>query len=169
MDLFDALYSRRSIRQYTDEPVSDEHVQQLLSAAMIAPSAGNAQPWRFIVINERPLLDKLADYHPYVGMIKQTPLAILVCGDLSLEKYAGYWVVDCSAAVQNLLLAAHGLGLGAVWTGVYPMQERMDYLNELFSLPENIVPHSLIPVGRPAMNSKRLDRFKEERVHYNKL
>ncbi len=167
MELFEALYTRRSIRAYTEEPISDDQVRKLLGAAMIAPSAGNEQPWQFVTITDRLLLEKLATVHPYVGMLRQAPLAILVCGDLSLEKYAGYWVIDCSAAIQNMLLAAHGLGLGAVWTGIYPMQERVDAVRDIFQLPENIIPHSLIPIGHPAMDSKRQDRFKSERVHYN--
>ncbi|ACV68492.1 nitroreductase family protein [Desulfohalobium retbaense] len=167
MELFEALYTRRSIRKYTDAPVSDEAIRELLGAAMIAPSAGNAQPWQFVVINDRTMLTKLSQVHPYAGMVQQAPVSILVCGDLRQEKFAGYWVVDCAAAVQNLLLAAHGLGLGAVWTGLYPQQERIDAVRSIVGLPEQIIPHSLIPVGHPAESSKKVDRFKEERVQYN--
>lgn len=167
MELFEALYTRRSIRKYTEDSVSEEAVRELLSAAMSAPSAGNAQPWQFVVITDRDLLAKLSQVHPYAGMVKQAPVSILVCGDLRQEKFSGYWVVDCAAAVQNLLLAVHGLGLGAVWTGVYPQQERLDAVRSIMGLPEHIVPHSLIPLGHPAESSKKVDRFKEERVHYN--
>ncbi|THB65028.1 MAG: nitroreductase family protein [Desulfovibrio sp.] len=165
MDIFEAIHTRRSIRSYTDGAVSQEQIDVLLQAAMTAPSAGNAQPWHFIVVQDRAMLDRLSTYNPYVKMLAQTPLAILVLGDLSLEKYPGYWPIDCSAAVQNLLLAARGMELGAVWTGVYPDQARMDALRDMLAIPKDIMPHSLIPVGVPAVESKRVDRFKPERIH----
>lgn len=168
MELLEALHTRRSIRKYTDKPVSDENIETILQAAMTAPSAGNQQPWQFIIITDRAILDKLASVHPYVGMLKDASLAVLVCGDLSLEKFAGYWVIDCSAAIQNLLLAAHDLGLGAVWTGLHPMQERVEAVSDLFNLPDHVVPHSLIPIGHTEMSSKYQNRYKEERVHHNK-
>ena len=114
MDIFTALHTRRSIRQYTDAKIAKEDVRVLLDAAMIAPSAGNARPWQFVVVDDPALLAKVPDIHPYVGMAAGAPLGILVCGEPAAEKYPGYWVQDCSAAVQNLLLAAVGLGLGAV-------------------------------------------------------
>jgi nitroreductase len=124
MDAIEAILGRRSIRSYTDKPVAKETVQQLLEAAMAAPSAGNQQPWHFVVVDDRALLEKITTVHPYAQMAKSAQLGILVCGDLSLEMHQGYWVQDCAAATENLLVAAHALGLGAVWTGVHPRSER---------------------------------------------
>jgi nitroreductase len=134
---------------------------------MCAPSARNAQPWQFVVLTDRTLLKQIPQFHPNAPMTEYAPLAILVCGDLSLEKSPGYWVVDCAAATQNLLLSAHALGLGAVWTGVYPRQERMDGFRRQLNLPENIMPHSLIPLGFPAERLNGENRYRAERVHHN--
>ncbi|HGE70115.1 TPA: nitroreductase family protein, partial [Candidatus Poribacteria bacterium] len=125
MDAMQAILSRRSIRRYTDKPVSDEVVEQLLKSAMSAPSAGNEQPWHFVVIRDRQILNEIPKIHPYSGMLKEAPLAILICGDESLQKYKGYWVQDCSAATENLLIAVNALGLGGVWLGVYPIEDRV--------------------------------------------
>lgn len=169
MELFTALHSRRSIRQYTDEAVSAEDLRVMLDAAMIAPSAGNAQPWQFIVIDDKALLARIPGIHPYAGMAARAPLAILVCGDLSREKYPGFWVQDCSAATQNLLLAATGLGLGAVWTGVYPPEDRVAAFKELFRLPEEVIPLALVVLGHPAAESGPKSRFAADRVHRNRF
>lgn len=167
MDVFEAIYSRRSIRKYEDKPVSEELVKEMLGAAMMAPSAGNAQPWQFVVVDDREKLDAVPDINQYAAMSKNAPLGILVCGDLSLEKYAGYWVQDCSAAIQNLLLAAHAKGLGAVWTGIHPIEERVEGFKKLFNLPEQVIPLGFMVIGWPAQESKKKDRYKEERVHRN--
>lgn len=165
----ETIFKRRSIRKFTNQPIPDEVVKQLLEAAMAAPSAGNEQPWQFVVITEREILDKIPSIHPYSQMIKEAPLAILVCADKSLNKYdVDYWVQDCSAASQNILLAATANGLGTVWLGVYPRKERVEGLKDLFSLPEDIIPFALIPVGYPAEVKSPINRYKEDRVHYNK-
>jgi nitroreductase len=122
VNTLDAIHNRRSIRKYLDKPVPPDVLRQVLSAAMYAPSACNQQPWQFVVLDDRKLLREVPKINSYAAMAAQAPVAILVCGDSSLETVPGYWVIDCSAAVQNLLLAAHALGLGAVWTGVYPQQ-----------------------------------------------
>jgi len=163
----EALMTRRSIRSYRDEPVPDELIERILKAAMMAPSAGNEQPWQFIVIRDRELLQDIPRFHPYVKMVLQAPVAILVCGDLKLARHTGFWVQDCSAAVQNLLLAAHDLGLGAVWAGVYPREKRVDGFRKLLDLPEHIVPFALIPIGYPAQESREVDRFKNDRIHHD--
>jgi nitroreductase len=168
MDTLEAIHARRSVRRYEDRPVSEELIQKLLSAAMSAPSARNAQPWQFVVIDDRQKLAEIARINPNALMCRAAPLGILVCGDLGLEKSAGYWVVDCSAAVQNMLLAAHALGLGAVWTGVYPREERMEGLRRLVELPENVIPHSLVVLGHPAENPSPQDHFHPDRVHRNR-
>jgi nitroreductase len=168
METLDAIFFRRSIRKYTDQPVPDELVNDLLKAAMAAPSAGNEQAWQFIVIRDRALLDAIPKFHPYSAMLKHASIAILVCGDLSREKFKGLWVQDCSAATQNLLLAATAKGLGAVWTAVYPMEDRMTGMRKLLGLPEHVIPLSLIPVGFPAEQPGRADRFDAFRVHKNR-
>ncbi|MCU0587915.1 MAG: nitroreductase family protein [Syntrophobacteraceae bacterium] len=167
MEVLDAIMTRRSIRKFKEGAIPDKTVELLLAAAMSAPSAGNAQPWQFIVIDDRRVLDAIPTIHPYAGMVKEAPLAVLVCGDLSCEKYKGFWVQDCSAAVQNLLLAAHGLGLGAVWTGFYPMEERVTGMRKLLGLPEHVIPLALVPLGHPDQPSGRQDRFRKDRIHRN--
>jgi nitroreductase len=168
MDALEAIHTRRSIRKYQDRPVPEELLGRLLAAAMQAPSARNAQPWQFVIIDDRQLLVEISRINPNAGMAGRAPVAILVCGDLSLEKSAGYWVVDCAAAAQNLLLAAHALGLGAVWTGVYPREQRIEGLRRLLNLPEHVVPHSLIVLGYPAEQPGRQERFRPDRVHHNR-
>lgn len=167
MNLIKAIRTRRSIRKYTDEPVGDDMIREILDAAMMAPSAGNSQPWQFIVVNDRATLDSMADLHPYLKMVTQAPVGIIVCADLSKEKFPGYWVQDCSAAMQNLLLAAHALGLGAVWTGIHPMEDRVAAYKTMFNMPEHIIPLGFTPMGWPAQEPKSESRFKAERIHYN--
>ena len=167
MDIFTAIHSRRSIRKFTEPPVDADTVKRLLAAAMAAPSAGNAQPWRFVVVDDRAMLDKVPSYSQYAGMAAQAPLGILVCADLSAEKYPGYWVQDCSAAIQNLLLAVQGLGLGAVWTGIYPMEDRVAAFRREFSLPEQVMPLGFIVIGHPAQELKPQDRYDESKIHHN--
>lgn len=161
-----AIFKRRSIRKYTEQEVSDDLIKKLLEAAMCAPSAGNERPWQFIVIKDKERLAKLSDVSPYAKMTKDASAAIIVCSDLSLEKFPGYWVQDCSAATQNILLEVTDNDLGAVWLGVYPMQDRVDYVKNLFNLPENIIPFSVIPVGYPAQLPEAPDRYDESRVHH---
>lgn len=164
-----AIMSRRSIRKYTNQIVSDEQVKTILEAAMCAPSAGNEQPWHFIVVRDRQLLDQVPKYHPYSSMIKQASVAILVCADTRLSKYdVDYWVQDCAAATENLLLAVQDLGLGAVWLGVYPLQERVTGLRQLFNIPEEVIPFALTPVGYPAEHKAAENRYRKDRVHLNR-
>ena len=165
MNTFDAIFGRRSIRKYTPQPVPEELVTELLQAAMAAPSAGNEQAWQFIVIRDRMLLDAVPKFHPYSAMLKYASVAILVCGDLSVEKFKGFWVQDCSAATQNILLAATARGLGAVWTALYPLEERVMGMRKLLGLPEHIIPLALVPLGYPAEHPGPADRFVAAKVH----
>ena len=165
MDTLDAIHTRRSIRRYLDTPVGEELVQKLLAAAMQAPSARNQQPWQFVVIDQRAVLAEIPEFMPNAAMVAGAPLAILVCGDLDLEKSQGYWVVDCAAAAENMLLAAHALGLGACWCGVYPREKRMEGLRKLIGLPQNVIAHSLIVIGQPAEQVRGENRYRAERVH----
>jgi nitroreductase len=167
MDILDAIHSRRSIRKYLDRPVPKELVEKLLAAAMQAPSARNQQPWQFVVVDDQAILAKIPTFMPNAAMAAEAPLAILVCGDLSLEKSPGYWMVDCAAAVENMLLAAHALGLGAVWCGVYPRDKRMEGLRQLAGLPKNVIAHSLVVLGYAAEQIPAEDRYRPERVRRN--
>jgi nitroreductase len=159
------IFKRRSIRKYTSEPVPDDLLKELLKAAMAAPSAGNEQPWHFVVIRNRSILDEIPTVHPYSQMVKQAPVAILVCGDLKLAVHGEMWVQDCSAATENLLVAVQAKGLGAVWLGVYPRKERINGLRKLLNIPTTVVPFSLVPVGYPAEQKLPANRYNESRVH----
>lgn len=163
-----AILERRSIRKYTEQQVGDEVVKDLLRAAMSAPSAGNERPWHFIVIRNKEILQEIPKFHPHAQMLKQAPLAILICGDLSLEKYEGYWVQDCAAATENILITVQEKGLGAVWLGIYPDSDRVEPMKKIMSLPENIIPFSLISIGFPAEKREVDDRFDETRIHYDR-
>lgn len=163
-EFIQTIFARRSIRKYTDRPVSKEEIRTLLEAAMAAPSASNRKPWRFIVITERRTLDALAEAHPYGKMLFEAPLCISVCGDLT--EVEQFWVQDCSAATENLLLAATALGLGAVWLGVYPNQERVAAVRAILGLPETVTPLNLISIGYPAEEKEPRTQYDESRVHW---
>ena len=169
MDALEAVFTRRSVRQYTDEPVSDQAIETILRAAMQSPSAANMQPWHFVVINDRRLIDRIPDFHPYSSFLREAPVAIVVCGDLERDRLldASYWVQGCSAATQNLLLAAHAIGLGSVWLGVYPRRERIEGLHRLLQLPDNLVPLNIVSLGHPAEPPAQVDRFDPSRVSRN--
>ena len=168
MDAMDALFSRRSIRKYTGETITEELLREVLEAAMSAPSAGNQQSWHFIIIDDRKILNEVPAFHPHSLMLREAPVAILVCGDLQLEKHAGYWVQDCAAATENLLLAIHAKGLGAVWLGIYPREERVAGLRRLLAMPDHVIPFALIPIGHPAESKPpRPDRYNAVRIHHN--
>ncbi len=168
MDAIEAIRTRRSIRRYTGDPVPDDVLTEILQAAMSAPSAGNQQPWQFVVVTDRAVREKIPTFHPYAQMVPDAPVAIVVCGDLRLESYKGYWVQDCSAATQNMLLAAHAKGLGAVWVGVYPKEERIRPLQRLLGLPPQVVPLALVPLGMPAERVPPANRFDPARIHRNR-
>ena len=168
MDVFAAIHGRRSIRRYTDQPIPEDVIEELLRAAMAAPSAGNQQPWQFVVIDDRETLNAIPRFHPYSAMLKEAPLAIAICGDLREERYEGYWVQDCSAATQNLLLAAHGKGLGAVWLGIHPIEERVTGTRELLGLPAETIPLAVVAIGYPAEQKGAEDRYSPSRVHRNR-
>ena len=160
----DWIRARRSIRKYTDDPVGDEELRDLLEAAMAAPSAGNQQPWHFVVVRDRMLLNAVPGFHPHARMAEQAPVAILVCGDPTLEKHQGFWVQDCAAATENLLLAAAALGFGAVWCGVHPRQERVEGFRRLLAIPDHVIPFAFVPVGHPAEEKPPVQRYNPERV-----
>lgn len=165
------IMTRTSIRAYQDKPVDEKTLEVLLRAAMAAPTAKNKQPWKFVVIKDKSVLQQIADSMSTMKMAAHAPLAIVVCGDLN-EALSGegqaYWVQDASAATENLLLAAHALGLGAVWCGVYPKSDRVAFISRLLELPEGVVPLNVIPVGYPAESPAPKDKWKPEKVYYDK-
>jgi nitroreductase len=165
MDVFDAIKSRRSIRVYASKPVADDLVHRIIAAGMQSPSAGNEQPWEFLVIRDRSVLRAIAAGHPYAEMAAEAPVAILVCADMTRVKHRDYWPHDCAAAAQTMLLAAHALGLGSVWVGIYPRDARLATLREIISLPEGIIPFCLLPVGFPGEHKEPEDRFDASRIH----
>ena len=174
MDLMEGLLSRRSIRKYTDKPVEKATIQKLIKAAQYAPSAHNTRPWEFLVIEDKEALKDLRRIQRSASFAENAPLAILVCGDhnkaFSREKEGWTYIdIDCSAATENLLLAAHSLGLGACWCGATPMTKPMAALVERFNLPENIKPFSIVVIGHPDEESKlNAERYDETRIHWGK-
>jgi len=162
------ILSRRSIRKYTKEIVPPNIIKEILEASMSAPSAGNEQPWQYIIINDRRILDEIPKIHPYSAMLNEASVAILVCCDMKLLKYNDFWVQDLSAATENILIAVQDKGLGAVWLGVYPIEERLKGFQKMFDMPEDIIPFSLIPIGFPAEQKPKENRYNVSRVHYNK-
>lgn len=164
----DNIFERKSVRSYTDQPVSQEQVETILKAAMAAPSGMNAQPWRFVVIREQATKDKLAI--GFNKMIAKAPVVIVVCGKTT-NKLGGTnnnWTADCAAATENLLLAVEALGLGAVWTACYPYDERMNPTIEALGLPDNVKPYCIVPIGYPAGKDKPKDKWKPDNIHYEK-
>jgi len=168
----DAIFTRTSVRKYTDEKVSEEQIELLLKAAMAAPSAKNAQPWEFIVIQDRETLSAITEFHPYSFMLKHAPLAIVVLADTNKEipdlRGLDYWVQDCAAATQNIMLQATDMGLGSVWLGVFPREQIVKPLGDLLKVPSNIVPFSIISIGHPEGELRPKDKFDKKKIHYEK-
>lgn len=164
------IMTRTSVRQFTDQAVSKTDIETLLRAGMAAPTAVNKQPWHFVAVTDKAKLKELSGGRG--RMLEQCALAIVVCGDMTKAlpgKGQAYWIQDCSAATENILLAAHALGLGAVWTGVYPMDERVAAVSAAVKLPETIVPLCVIVIGHPAEQPAPKDKWKPENVSYNEF
>ncbi len=172
METIKALLTRKSTRTFTEAPIPEEALHTILQAGMSGPSAVNRRPWSFIVVTDRAQLDAMAAANGRAAdPLRRAPLGILVCGDLERAYAAApdYWVIDGSIAVQNMILAAHGLGIGSVWLGTWPQAEKMQAQKELFHLPENIVPHSIVAFGYPENTDFPLrDLYEEDRVHFGK-
>lgn len=168
--VLDNIATRTSIRDYEARPVEKEKIEKMLRAAMAAPTAMNKQPWHFVVVDQRNVLDALAGANPYAKMLKKAPLAIVVCGNTDKMIEGGgrdFWIQDASAATENLLLAAHAMGLGAVWTGAYPSEERCISISKVLSLSDNLIPLNMIVVGYPAEQPQPKQKLKEENISYN--
>lgn len=166
------ILSRKSVRAYTDQPLSKAQLDTLVRAAMAAPTGKDMRPWKFVIVDDKAVIDKLAKGLPRAKMLAEAPAAIVVCGDLSIKDDKGEpsknWPLDCSAATENLLLMAESMGIGAVWTGVYPYEDRTKTVTEILGLPEEIKPFCVIPMGYPKGNPQPKDKYKKENIHYNK-
>ena len=169
--VFQNILNRKSVRAYTDRAVSREQLDTLLRAAMAAPTGRDMRPWKFVVIDDKEALAALSEQLPYAKMLPEAAAAIVVCGDLSVTDDKGQpstnWTFDCSAATENLLLAAEAMGLGAVWTGVYPYEERQTAVSQALQLPEHIIPLNLIPIGYPKGDPQPKDKYNADNVHCN--
>ena len=164
------IVTRVSVREFTGEKISDEQIDTLLRAAMAAPSAINKQPWAFIVVTDESIIAQLGEALPYSRCNNHPAIAVIPCGDLSKTiegEMADFWINDVSAATENLLLAAHAMGLGAVWTGLHPNMKRAGMVQEMLGLPEHIIPLCVVPVGVPAEQPEVKDKYKPENIHYN--
>lgn len=162
----ETILSRKSVRKYTARPVERETLEMLVRAGMAAPSSKDRRPWEFIIVTDRHLLDTMGDGLPLARMLKDTNQAIIVCGDTVKSDNA--WFLDCSAAAQNVLLAAESMGLGAVWTAAFPYPDRMKVVRETLKLPEHILPLAVIPIGYPQGQEKSKDKFNKKQIHHNR-
>lgn len=169
--VFQNILSRKSVRAYTDRAVGRAQLDSLVRAAMAAPSGRDMRPWKFAVVDDKAIMDSLAQRLPKAKMLADASAAIVICGDRSIVDAEGKpsvnWAYDCSAAAENLLLAAEAMGLGAVWTGVSPYEDRMAAVSAALGLPENITPFCLIPVGYPEGAPQPKDKYDAANVHYN--
>lgn len=168
MEIQEALLNRRSIRKYKDQKISKEDIDKILKAAMYAPSAMNLQAWHFIVIDDKEIMIETIKSIPYAEILRQSATAIVVCGDSSVEKNESWLLQNCSAAIQNILISAYGLGIGSCWIAIHGMDDVYKNIKTQFKLPENIVPVSLISLGYPDEEVTAEERFIEEKIHNNK-
>ncbi len=167
MEILEALYTRRSIRKFTMGDISDETLQTILRAGMSAPNSGGQRLWQFVVVRDQGQMEKIIDAYPYAKMLRDVPFAIIVCFDKSREQWEERWQMDCATASLNILLAAHGLGLGGVWLEIYPIPERVAAIRESFDMPEYVVPFAAFGIGYPAEEKPAPDRYEESLVHYD--
>lgn len=168
----ECIMTRTSVRNYTDRQVDDSTITRILRAGMAAPTAANQQPWHFVVVTEQSLKDSITAAFEYTKMVKHCSFAVVVCGDMdNLFKgdnpEGGFWVEDCSAASENMLLAAHALGVGGVWCGIYPLKDREERLRSILHLPSNLTPLNVMAFGYPALPSTPKDKWAPSKIHYN--
>lgn len=165
-EVINNIMARKSVRSFTGKTVEQQKTDMLVKAAMAAPSGRDKRPWEIIVVNDKEILNKLAKELPSGRIIGGAPMAIIIAGDVSIS--SDLWIMDCSAAAQNLLLTAQALGLGAVWTAAYPSDKNVKAVQKALSLPENVIPLTVIPVGYPKGDTKAKDKFDKKKIHYNK-
>ncbi len=168
MEIMEAILTRRSIRKYTGEPVTETEIRQIIRAGSHAPSAHNRQPWHFVVLQDPDMLRQISEAHPYGKMIPQAGTVLIVCGDTERQSEVGFLTEDCAAAIENMLLAARGMGLGTVWCGLHPVPQLVGAMRGLLTLPESIVPIGLVVVGHGDEERAVRDRYDEQKVHWGK-
>lgn len=168
--ILDSINTRSSTRAFKDKKLSKSNVDKIIKSAFSAPSTCNLQPWHFIVIDDEDTLKDMMDVHQYCKMFKTATLGIIVCGDMdkTIKNHEEFWTQDCSAATENILLAAHAMGIASVWTGIYPVKDRCDFLSSYFNLPGNITPFSLIALGYADGEVNVQDKFDDKKVHHNR-
>ncbi len=172
--VIDCIMTRASVRSYTTEVVNDSLVNKILRAGMAAPTAANQQPWKFVVVNEQALKDSITAAFEYTKMVESCSFAVVVCGDMD-DLFTGdvpdggFWVEDCSAAAENMLLAAHALGIGGVWCGIYPLKDREQRLRSILNLPSNLTPLNVMAFGYPAQDVAPKDKWAPDKIHYNAI
>ena len=166
-EIFDTIMARTSVRSYTSQPIKEDKIEMLLRAGMAAPSACNKQPWHFVVVRDTSLLAAIAERHPYAKMAAEAPVVVVVCANPEEAKAPGYWQQDCSAALENMLIAARGLSLGTVWCGMYPFEDRVEPIRELLNVPAQINMLGLVVMGHPAQPFSEAERFNESKIHLN--
>jgi len=163
----DAVPTRLYVRSYTNQSVGKEAVRVLLQAAMAAHSEGDERPWHFVVVEDLVTRERIADIHPSAHIVALASVAIVVCGDQTLQKHIGFWVQDCAAATQNILVKAQAIGLGARWLGIYPVEGRVQNIHKLLDLPPNVIPFSVVTVGYPAEQNGLKCRYDASRIHFD--
>jgi nitroreductase len=166
MEALEAIMTRRSIRRYTNKKIPEKNITTLLKAAMNAPSAHNKQPWHFIVLDDHEIMMKVTEYHQHSKMLENASHGIIVMGDNNIQT-TDFWIHDCSAAIENILIAANALGLGAVWLGVHPHKNLINGTKKLFNVPEHITPLGIISLGYPEEVKPPRENYNPERVHRN--
>lgn len=167
MNVLEAIKTRRSIRKFTGEVIDDKKIDVLLRAGFQAPSSSNFEPTNFVVVKDKEKLEEVGKNNEYARMVPKAGCAIIVCGDNTVEPEEGYLIADCSAALQNILLAAHGMGLGAVWCGLHPDEDLHNPIKATFNLPNSMIAVGIIAVGYLAEEKRELDRYRENRVQYD--
>jgi nitroreductase len=166
MDVLETIFTRRSIRKFTGEPIRDEDLKTILKAGFQAPSAHNYQPREYIVVRDKETIKKISEFHKYAKMLPKAGCGIIVCGNKDKQPEMGFLIEDCSASIQNILLAAHGLGLGAVWCGLYSVEKLTEDMKDALELPENIIPIGMVVVGVKDEEKVAIDRYDESKVHF---
>lgn len=169
-EVIKVIKNRKSVRHFTGESVSKDDLKKILESAMCAPTAVNKQPWSFVVVTDRKVLDALADSLPYAKMLANAGAAIIICAipEKAFEGSMEFAIIDCSLAGENILLTVESLGLGAVWTAAYPDAKRMSAVRNVLGIPQNVIPLNVIPIGHPTGEDKPKDKFKEENIHWEK-
>lgn len=168
MDILETIFTRRSIRKFTGEPIGDEDLKTILKAGFQAPSAHNYEPREYIVVRDKKIIEKITKFHKYSKMLPKAGCGIIVCGDKDKQPEIGFLVEDCSASMQNMLLAAHGIGLGAVWCGLYSVTKLTEAMADVLELPEHVIPIGMIVVGIKDESKEPIDRYDERKIHYDK-